>query len=226
MAWLRSWSLTIQPPFHYGVDGVHIEKVRVRLWGELCPIPYLDLLGNSCPNVDTPMVKYNTFVHVEGGYKADDSTITWYQRAVSSLIYIMTEKWFDITYTVYTVCLFANNSTSTPVAAVKQFFRYLRKYPNLGIPFSQDKAFELEEHVDSDWGMDPNIWRSTTGYPYSCKGCSQCIIKTPALGHLILYQGWVRCILSSSKQSCMAAVTVKRAGTAPSGAKHTSLWQQ
>ncbi len=114
--------------------------------------------------VDTPMVKQNALVHDDKGYQADNSTITWYQQAVGSLMYAMTEMRFDIAYTMSTVSQFASNPTTQYVAEVKQIFRYLRKYPSLEITFSQDKAFELKGHVDSDWAMDPNTRRSTTGY--------------------------------------------------------------
>ncbi len=117
--------------------------------------------------VDTPMVEQNTLVHTDKEYQTDNSTITWYQQAVGSLMYAMTETRFDITYTVFTVSQFASNPTLEYVAAVKRIFRYLRKYPCLGITFSQDKASELERHVDSNWAMDPNTRRSTTGYLFT-----------------------------------------------------------
>lgn len=63
---------------------------------------------------------------------------------------------FDIAYAVFTVSQFASNPISEH-AAIKQIFRYPQKYPNLGITFSQDKAFELEGYVGSDWAMDLNI---------------------------------------------------------------------
>ena len=115
-------------------------------------------------SVDTPMVKQNALVHANKGYQAENSTITWYQQAVGSLMYTMTETQFDIAYSVSTVSQFASNLTPGYVAAVKRIFRYLRKYPSPRITFSQNKAFKLKGHVDSDWAMDPNTCRSTTGY--------------------------------------------------------------
>lgn len=82
----------------------------------------------------------------------------------------MTETRFDITYVFSTISQFASNPISENVAAVKQIFGYFRKYPNLGITFSQDKAFELKRHVDSDWAMDPNTRRPTTGYLFTLAG--------------------------------------------------------
>ncbi len=120
--------------------------------------------------VDTPIVKQHALVNASKDYQADSPTITWYQQAVGSLVYAMTETRFDIAYTVSTVSQFASSPTSEHVAAVKQIFRYLRKYLNLRITFSQDKTLELERHVDSDWAMDPNIRRSTTGYLFTLAG--------------------------------------------------------
>ncbi len=106
--------------------------------------------------VDTPMVKQNALVHADKRYQADNSTITWYQEAIGSLMYKMTDTQFDIAYTVSTVSQYVSNPTPEYVPAAKQIFRYLRKYLSLGITFSQDKAFELERHIDSNWAMDPN----------------------------------------------------------------------
>ena len=68
----------------------------------------------------------------------------------------MTKTRFDIAHAVSTVSQLASNLTPEHVAAIKQIFWYLRKYPMLGITFSQDKAIELKRHIDSDWTMDPN----------------------------------------------------------------------
>ena len=120
--------------------------------------------------VNTPMVNQNALVHADKGYQADNSTITWYQQAVGSLMYAMMETRFDIAYAVSTVSQFASNPTPEHAAAVKRIFRYLRKYLGLGITFNQDKAFKLERYVDSNWAMDPNTCRSTTGYLFTLAG--------------------------------------------------------
>lgn len=121
----------------------------------LSQAPYIEKIlerfgMQQAKGVDTPMVRQNALVHAEKGYQADSSTITWYQQAVGSLMYAMTETRFDIAYAVSTVSQFASNPTSDHVAAVKRIFRYLKKYPNLGITFHQGKVFELEGHVDAD----------------------------------------------------------------------------
>ena len=82
----------------------------------------------------------------------------------------MTDTRFDIAYTVSTVSQYVSNPTPEYVPAVKQILRYLRKYLSLGITFSQNKAFELERHIDFDWAMDPNTRRSTTGYLFTLTG--------------------------------------------------------
>lgn len=75
--------------------------------------------------VNTPMVKQNSLVHADKEYQADNSMITWYQQAVCSLMYAMTETQFDIAYVVSTVSQFASNPTSENVAAVKRIFLVL-----------------------------------------------------------------------------------------------------
>lgn len=72
--------------------------------------------------VDTPMVKQNSLVHANKEYQANNSTITWYQQAVDSLIYAMTKTRFNIAYAVSTVSQFASNPTPAHVVAVKQIF--------------------------------------------------------------------------------------------------------
>ena len=120
--------------------------------------------------VNTLMVKQNALVHVDKRYQADYSRITWFQQVVGSLMYAMTETRFDIAYAVSTVSQFASNPTPEHVAAVKRIFRYLKKYPGFGITFTQDKAFELEGHIDSDWAMNLNTRHSTTGYLFTLAG--------------------------------------------------------
>ncbi|WP_375449353.1 reverse transcriptase domain-containing protein [uncultured Nostoc sp.] len=141
----------------------------------LSQAPYIEKIlerfgMQQAKSVDTPMVRQNALVYAEKEYQADSSTITWYQQAIRSLMYAMTETRFDIAYAMSTVSQFASNPTSDHVAAVKRIFRYLRKYPNLRITFHQGKIFELEGQVDADWAMDPNIRRSTTGYLFTLAG--------------------------------------------------------
>ena len=71
-------------------------------------------------------------------------------------MYVIMEIWFDIDYAVSTVSQFTSNLISKNVATVKQIFRHIWKYSNLGIMFSKDNAFELERHIDSNWVMDLN----------------------------------------------------------------------
>ena len=82
----------------------------------------------------------------------------------------ITETRFHIAYAISTISQFASNPTLEHVAAVKQIFRYLRKYLNLEITFSHDRTFVLERHVESDWAMDPNTRQSTTGYLFTLAG--------------------------------------------------------
>lgn len=77
---------------------------------------------------------------------------------------------FDIAFAVFTVSQFANNPAQEHVAAVKRIFRYLRKYPSLGITYKKSDSFSLHGYIDSDWAMDPITRRSTTGYLFTIAG--------------------------------------------------------
>ena len=101
-------------------------------------------------SVNTSMVKQIALANTDKRYHADNFTMTLYQQAISSLVFTMIETRFDIAYTVSTVSQYASNPTPEHVTAVKQIFRYLRNYLNLGIIFSQDKASKLKRHIDSD----------------------------------------------------------------------------
>lgn len=120
--------------------------------------------------VDTPIAKKDILVYADPSYRADPSTITWYQQSVGSLMYAITETRFDIAFAVSTISQFANNPGPEHVAAVKRIFRYLRKYPSLGITYRKRELLSLHGYVDSDWVMDPITWRSTTGYLFTLAG--------------------------------------------------------
>lgn len=85
-------------------------------------------------------------------------------------MYIMTETRFDITFAVSTVSQFANNPSPKHVSAVKHIFRYLRKYPSLGIMYTKRQPLLLNGYVDSDWAMDPITRYSTTGFLFTLAG--------------------------------------------------------
>ncbi len=124
----------------------------------------LDRFGmQQAKGVDISIVKQKALVHANERYQADNSAITWYQQVVGSLMYAIIKTQFDIAYTISKASQFASNSTPDHAAIVKRIFRYFRKYLSLGITFSQDKTFQLERHVDSDWNLDLNTRRSTTG---------------------------------------------------------------
>lgn len=69
--------------------------------------------------VNTLIVKQNFLVHVSKQYQVNSSIITWYQQAVSSLIYTIIETGFDIAYTVSIISQFVNNPISKHVTARK-----------------------------------------------------------------------------------------------------------
>lgn len=101
--------------------------------------------------VDTLMAKKDILVHSDPSYCADPLTVTWYQQSIGSLMYVIIETRFDIAFAVSMVSQFANNpSPKHYVAAVKRIFRYLKKYPSLGITYKKGESLSLHGYVDSD----------------------------------------------------------------------------
>ena len=85
-------------------------------------------------------------------------------------MYAMMKTRFDIAFAVLTVSQFANNLSLEHLLAVKRTFRYLRKYPSLGIMYTKNKPLLLHGYVDSDCAMDPITRRSTTGFFFTLAG--------------------------------------------------------
>ena len=79
----------------------------------------------------------------------------------------MTETRFDIAFAVSTISQLVNNPMQKYVAAVKRIFRYLRKYPSLGIIYKERNSFSFHGYVDSGWAMDLITRHSTTGYLFT-----------------------------------------------------------
>ena len=124
----------------------------------------------NAKRVNTPIAKKDILVYADLSYQADSSIITWYQQSVGSLIYAMTKTRFNIAFPVSTVSQFANNPSPKYVSAVKLIFRYLRKYPSLGIMYTKNKLLLLYGYVNFDWAMDLITRRSTTGFLFTLAG--------------------------------------------------------
>ena len=131
----------------------------------------LDRFGiQKAKEVDTPMAKKDILVLADPSYQADSSIITWDQQSFGSLIYTMTETRFDIAFLVSTASQFSSNPSPEQVSDLKRIFRYLRKYPSLGIMYTKNKALLRHRYVDSDGEIDPITRRSTTGFLFTLAG--------------------------------------------------------
>ena len=70
--------------------------------------------------MDTSMANKDILMNANLSYRADPSTITWYQQSVDFLMNAMTETRFDIALAVSTISQFVNNLGPKHIAIVKR----------------------------------------------------------------------------------------------------------
>lgn len=105
---------------------------------------------------------------VAGGddWKCSDSTRTKYQQDVGTLMYAMLGTRPDIAFAVSCVSRFASNPTPEHVKAVERIYSYLRGTLDLQLTY-RGEISDLKGYSDSDWGGDPETFRSTSGFVFN-----------------------------------------------------------
>jgi Reverse transcriptase (RNA-dependent DNA polymerase) len=93
---------------------------------------------------------------------ATKEDITWYQTAISSLLYAALAIRPDIAYAVSTLGRYTSNPSEYHQTAVKRLFRYLKGTINYGIKYS--KREYLTGYSDSDYAEEKGEYKSTSGY--------------------------------------------------------------
>jgi hypothetical protein len=94
-----------------------------------------------------------------------------YQSLVGSLMYMMTAMRPDLAFTISTLSRFTSNPTLQHLLAAKRVLRYLKETSSLCRSCtSVYKETALEGFSDSNWAVDKEDRRSTSGYVYTLGG--------------------------------------------------------
>ena len=99
--------------------------------------------------------------------QASAQSINQYQQEVGSLIYLAMNTRPDITFAVNRCARFMANPNQTHFKAVDRIWKYLNKYPQLGLCYDCTTINEsILGYTDADWGGDTTTRKSTTGYVF------------------------------------------------------------
>ena len=95
----------------------------------------------------------------------DKKLIQTYQQQVGSLIYLAINTRPDIAYAVNRCARFMANPNQSHFRALERVWKYLNKYPNLGLYYDCSKISQnILGYTDADWGGDTITRKSTSGY--------------------------------------------------------------
>nr|XP_016455188.1 PREDICTED: uncharacterized mitochondrial protein AtMg00240-like [Nicotiana tabacum] len=99
--------------------------------------------------------------------KANEGTLlpdpTYYRKLVGKLNFLTNTR-LDIAYSVQLLNQFMQAPRDTHLTTTFHLLRYLKKYPTLGIFFSNATDCSISAYCDSDWASFPDSRRSVTGY--------------------------------------------------------------
>ncbi len=105
-------------------------------------------------------------IKISDEYTVDKNLKISYQSIVRSLMYIMLETRFDITYFISIISRYVFNLTQIHWQAVKHIFRYLRKTYQMKLMF-REALRSLKDYTTSNWAEDQNIRRSISEYAFN-----------------------------------------------------------
>jgi hypothetical protein len=120
----------------------------------------------DCKSLITFMNVSYRLIKIFDEYTADKSLKISYQSIVKSLMYIMLETRFDITYFISVISRYVSNLTQIHWQAIKRIFRYLRKTYQMKLMFREALKF-LESYTNSNWAKDQDIRRSISEYAFN-----------------------------------------------------------
>ena len=85
-----------------------------------------------------------------------------YRSLIGSLLYLAHTR-PNITYAMSYISRYMQEPEETHLQAAKKVLRYLKGTASHGPLFSKTSSGTLHSYSDSDWGMDLDTWRSTSG---------------------------------------------------------------
>jgi hypothetical protein len=117
-----------------------------------------DLTPISTPiNLGVQLIKSST--------NATKEDIKLYQQQIGALLYLALKTRPDITYAVNKCSRFMSNPDKSHFKALDQIWKYLNKYPKLGLYYNcNNPTNTLKGYSDSDWGGDISSRKSTSGF--------------------------------------------------------------
>lgn len=151
--------------------GIEIERDRPKRSLTLHQGTYTSkILEKYRPNLKTESAIPASIGHKIGPYEEiqKPEVISQYQQEIGSILYLTTKTRPDIAYITGLLSRFMANPGPEHFQALEKLWKYLAKYPKLGLNYHSEP--ELLGYCDSDWGGDIGTRRSTTGYIYLFRG--------------------------------------------------------
>ncbi|XP_061336883.1 uncharacterized mitochondrial protein AtMg00810-like [Gastrolobium bilobum] len=115
---------------------------------------------HDCKTMPTPMISSSKLSSRD---RSPYSAPTQYRSIVGALQYATITR-PEITFSVNKVCQFMQNPLDTHWKAVKRILRYLSGTVSHGSIINPSSNFNLAAYCDSDWGLDLDDRRSTSGF--------------------------------------------------------------
>ncbi len=120
----------------------------------------------DCKSLITFMNVSCRLIKIFDKYTVDKSLRISYQSILKSLMYIMLETRFDITYFISIISRYVFNFTQIHWQAIKRIFRYLRKTYQMKLMF-REALRSLKDYTNLNWAEDQNIRRSISKYAFN-----------------------------------------------------------
>ena len=112
-----------------------------------------------CNSIDLPTEPKTYLRKDTSSPKIDPAS---YRSLVGSLLYLAHTR-PDISYAISCVSRYMQEPEEAHLQAAKRILKYLKGTKNYGMFFPNTETGILHIYADADWGMDPDIRRSTSG---------------------------------------------------------------
>jgi hypothetical protein len=126
----------------------------------------------DCQLVSTPM-ELGLDLQKEMTPVASPESIKKYQLAIGLLMYTILSTRPDLAFAVSMLSQFATNPSDKHWKALKRVFHYFKAMHDLGLkygPFGDNDKSSFNSYTDSDWGVDKESRKSTSGYVFILGG--------------------------------------------------------
>ncbi|CAI7865162.1 unnamed protein product [Closterium sp. NIES-53] len=156
--------------------GMHVDRDRAKGTIHLHQEKYVKGLvesfgmGDSKP-VGTPLATGFSCLTGEEESTIDEAEVKRFHSLVGSLIYAAVSTRTDLANAAGVLGRVVSNPHTEHMRAGGRVLRYLQGIPNLGLVYEAG-PIELKGYADSDYGGDPSMRKSTSGYVFTLLGAA------------------------------------------------------